>query len=211
MHPQLTTFNNLSHLKDTFRKLAALNVIFCPEVAYRYHRYHPKWAEEIDLGIIDNGSGDTLFAVFHPKGCVLKGFDHESSVSPYAQPSFEIWEGMYDGLPDYLARILDDKALINNEVTFCYWKTDNDATWQQGPVHFPNQEEDGSDYLMPKIYATAEDFIAWAGNYFGQDYPLPLVQHIFDGKPITDALLLGLNPNLDLASAKTELQELGFL
>ncbi|WP_156123804.1 hypothetical protein [Paenibacillus sp. FSL R7-0273] len=44
---------------------------------------------------IDNGAGDHLIILFSGEGCIIKGFDHESGLSPYAQDEYKVWQGIY--------------------------------------------------------------------------------------------------------------------
>jgi len=208
--PNSTTIpHDIPTLKRLFRQLAILNIVLCEEDWLRYHRYYPQWDEGVDSAKIDNGSGDTLWALFYQGDAVLKGFDHESPVSPYAQAKFKSWPNLYTGLPPHLEQLLEDKALLKDEVTFCLWRTKTDAVWQQGPVVFPNGEDDGTAFLLQQIYANSQDFKAWADEYFDLDLPEALLSKVYDDAPLTDELILGLNPSGNLAAIKADLKALG--
>lgn len=79
--------------------LATLDLILCSEEWLRVHRYEPHWLAGVSLGIIDNGAGDDLYVIFAPEGILIKGFDHESSLSPHAGEEYGVWPGMYDDVP----------------------------------------------------------------------------------------------------------------
>lgn len=88
--------------KQQLLVLAALDVILCPEEWLRVHRYEPNWTANCSLGIIDNGAGDDLYIVFAPEGAIIKGFDHESPLSPHAGEEYGIWPGVYEETPPEL-------------------------------------------------------------------------------------------------------------
>src|SRR5687767_7641093 len=93
--------------------LAILDEIMSPEWEYRYYSFDPKWAENLEMASMCNGSGDEFFIVFSPVGAVIKGFAHESPMSPYRieNPSeLDIWPGIYNQLPGNLRHLVDDIA-----------------------------------------------------------------------------------------------------
>lgn len=62
--------------------------------------YHEHWADGISMARYDNGAGDHVVAFFAADGrALIKGFDHESEVSPHAREEYGIWPGIYDGVP----------------------------------------------------------------------------------------------------------------
>jgi hypothetical protein len=46
-----------------------------------------------------NGSGDEYFILFDEHAATIKGFDHETSMSPWNSDPPVIWPGMYDRVP----------------------------------------------------------------------------------------------------------------
>ncbi len=50
--------------------------------------------------VVDNGAGDTLDVVFTQKATVIKGFDHENSLSQFAADEWnqKIIDRMYEGM-----------------------------------------------------------------------------------------------------------------
>lgn len=79
------------NLKKLMKILASLNIVLCPEEWLRYHNFDSKFDKNVSLASIDNGSGDNLFIIFTPQGTIIKGFDHESEVSPYARDEHEVY------------------------------------------------------------------------------------------------------------------------
>jgi hypothetical protein len=103
------------------------------------------------IAIYDNGGGDDLVVIFKNNSILIKGFDHESRVSPYSRDEYGVWPGMYDGAPKYLLDALGDESIEKDHVTFCYWRESETGEWQQGPVTFTDGENDGSDWLISSI------------------------------------------------------------
>lgn len=207
----INDFHEIEQLKKILIKLAALNIILCDEEWLRYHRYTKEWSKDVDQAEIDNGSGDNMFIFFSNKGCVIKGFDHESEVSPHARDEFKVWDGMYEGLPSHLEHLLDDVSVEKEDVTFCIWKENEASNWNKGNVTFKNGEDDGSGFLLGTIYSNSKEFKEWADDYFELELSETLISDVFNDKPFTDNLILGLNDSCDLNSVKKELRELGVM
>lgn len=211
MKRNITDFYEINFLKDSLIKLAALNIILCKEEWSRYHTYTKDWSEHVDLAKIDNGSGDHMFIFFSSKGAVIKGFDHESLISPHAGKEFKIWDGMYTDLPSHFEDLLKDPSIEMDVATFCLWRESQDSSWIRGNVIFENGEDDGSGFLLGTIYNKASDFKAWADDYFEVNLSATLISNIYNKAPITDELILGLNNSCNLNDVKNELKILGLV
>ncbi len=46
-----------------------------------------------------DGSGDDYFILFNFLGAIIKGFAHESSMSPYVNEPIQIWKGILENVP----------------------------------------------------------------------------------------------------------------
>jgi hypothetical protein len=145
---------------------AGLDAQLIDDENLRSYRFYHNWKDGVSLATYENGSGDDL-AILFKNGCALiKGFDHESEVSPYAQEEYEIWPGIYEGAPEELLAELDDESLEKDHVTFCYWLVSNDTNWRQGPVSFSGGEDDGANWLLSAIKFNSYQFFEWANDYF---------------------------------------------
>lgn len=193
-------------LKQSLLQLATLNIILCDEEWLRYHRYQKHWSEGVDLATIDNGAGDHMYIFFTEKGAVIKGFDHESPVSPHARDEYQVWEGMYDGLPNHFDALLTDEAIEKEEVTFCFWN--KSGQWRQGNVVFNNGEDDGSGFLLGTLFDDPVEFKDWADDYFEMELSLETIASIYDGMPITDDQIKALNPEADLVTVREALDQI---
>jgi hypothetical protein len=146
--------------------------------------YVQEWNEDVCMAKIDNGSGDHLFILFSSKGTIIKGFDHESELSPYAQEEHEVWPGIYENVPNELLSLLDNDAIERDVVTFCIWCEKSDFRWQKGKVEIPEGEDDGSGFLVNAIFHTPEDFVKFAEDYFEITPSIEIIEKIYNGFPI---------------------------
>ena len=185
---------------------AILDAMMSKEQWLRCYEYHPAWSEGVVMGKYDSGGGDHFFLFFCSSGTILKGFDHESGVSPHAQDTFQVWPGIYDGAPEALMMEVHDPAVEHEDVTFCIWDTGDQ--WRQGSAQIPDDEDDGSSRLLDMIHSDASSYIEWAGDYYGKDLDAALVADIYAGKPVTKEIITALNPERDAAAALEEIQAL---
>ncbi|UJF34504.1 hypothetical protein [Paenibacillus hexagrammi] len=193
-------------LKKLMKIQASLNIILCQDEWLRYHRFVQDWAEGVCMAKIDNGAGDHLFILFSPKGCLIKGFDHESGLSPYAQDEHKVWQGIYDDVPKELLSLLEGDAIAKDDVTFCIWHENSDTNWHKGKVEIPKGESDGSDFLMGCIFHTPEDFVEFAEGYFELTPSLEVVAKIYEDCSITAEMITILNPDCDVEEVLQELR-----
>lgn len=166
---KLNNYTN-SQIRRALQVAAKLDVQFNAEDYLRSFTYYPQWSEGVEIAKYDNGGGDELVVVFKNNGIIIKGFDHESPVSPHAQDEYKIWDGMYTGAPEELLVELKDNAFEYDHVTFCYWREQEAGQWQQGLVEFKNGENDGSSWLLGAIKLTPEEYIDWAKDYYEDDF-----------------------------------------
>ena len=114
----------------------------------------------------DNGGGDHVIAFFRSSGqALVKGFDHESEVSPHAREQYVVWPGMYEGLPSELLSVIQDEAAEYDDVTFCCWSSDG-TDWTTGNANVPEGIDDGSTWLLDMVQMDANKFIDWARSYY---------------------------------------------
>jgi len=173
---------------------------------YRYHFFTPHWKKELDLAEINDGSGNNLFIVFSSHGVIMKGFDHESEMSPYAREDFSIWPGIYDSTPLSLSQLLDDESLEKSVVTFCIWRESTDNEWKVGNVVFPEGKDDGSEELLELICPNPKEYKKWADEYFEADISLEIITKVYDSEfPNNDEIMI-LNSECNLEEIKDELQ-----
>lgn len=198
-------------LKKKLISMSALDIIFSEEEWLRVYTWNPNWDEKSSLAVVDNGGGDTMHIVFSKDGCIIKGFDHESELSPHAQEEFEVWKGIYEDVPKVLLNLLDDEAIEQDDVTFCIWQDNNNKQWQKGKVEIPEGCSDGSDYMLSRIFS-AEDYIDWSKDYWGREEELSIedVEKIFNHQPITEEMIKKLNADRNIKAAMEELKKINY-
>lgn len=208
-------------LHRRMRILAALDIIFSEEEWLRVHRYHNNILQsDAAWGSVHNGAGDHLHVLFTNKGTLLKGFDHESPLSPHNGEDGEIYPGMYDEVPECFMRILDqhEDALDRDDVTFCVWQEKDQLNWMTGRwLELAAAEEDESDaeggaaFLLGYIEETPEAYMDWAEGYYDiQAMSLAAVTEIYNEAPISAELIRRLNPKRDVSAALDELERYGY-
>src|SRR4051794_18596140 len=65
------------------RSLAMLDAILSPDPQYRYFSFNNSWDDGEQLAAMSNGSGDEYSITFTGSGTYIRGFDHESELSPF--------------------------------------------------------------------------------------------------------------------------------
>jgi len=66
-----------------------------------------------------NGSSDEYFILFDSHGAIMKGFDHESAMSPWSAEEEKVWPGIFDGVPVEFETFLAEPAFSIPATTFC--------------------------------------------------------------------------------------------
>ncbi|WP_314587860.1 hypothetical protein [Paenibacillus terrigena] len=199
------------NLKKLMIVQAALNTILCETEWLRYHSFVQEWDEGVCMAKIDNGAGDHLIMLFSAEGSIIKGFDHESQLSPYAQDEHKVWPGIYDYVPNELLLHLEHEGIEKEDVTFCMWRRNSDSRWQKGKVEIPKGAEDGSGFLIGAIYQTPEDFVQFAKDYFEIELPVDIVKKVYEGVSITVEMIQTINPDCATEEVYRELESLGLI
>jgi len=195
-------------LKKLMIVQAALNTILCETEWLRYHRFVQELDEGVCVAKIDNGAGDHLILLFSVEGSIIKGFDHESPLSPYAQDEHRVWPGIYDNVPSELFSHLEHEGIAKEDVTFCIWRKNSDSSWQKGKVKMPRGADDGSAFLIGAIYRTPEEFVQFAKDYYELALPAEVVEQVYEGVPITIEMIQMLNPDCAAEEVYRELESM---
>jgi hypothetical protein len=92
------------------QSLAVLDAIMSADSESRYFSFDGGFGPGQALASMRNGSGDGYSITFTDDGAFLRGFGHESPVSPFAQVAPALWPGLLTGLPAALANIAKGPA-----------------------------------------------------------------------------------------------------
>ncbi|MFD8389098.1 hypothetical protein ACFV2N_07775 [Streptomyces sp. NPDC059680] len=172
---------------------AVLNPGGCP-----YYSFDAHWSETEEVFSMRNGSGDEFDIVFSPGGAYIRGFDHESPMSPYAEDA--VWPGVLDSVPQVFHAQIDEPAFMDDgvpRVTFCLWRETGDPKWHAGRIDFPSghPDPDGSGWMLSlPMNPTPETFRSFAEDYYERPVDLRALRHIFERQPLTSEIVARLNP-----------------
>lgn len=204
-----------SRLRELCRALAVLDVVLDPDSEDRYHHYDPEWAPGEEVAIARDGSGNEYSIVFTSGGVYVRGFDHESQMSPYATDDGKPWPGVLDSVPDRFRAQADEPAFADETgtpyVTVCLWREPGDDAWRHGDIDFPGGYEDGADWLFDLLTdGTPDVFRDWAQEYYEQPVDLDAVRHLYAGRPLTDEVVTTLNPATTLTAIADDISRIGY-
>ncbi|WP_329256698.1 hypothetical protein OG223_33865 [Streptomyces sp. NBC_01478] len=156
------------------------------------------WGPGVDAALMDNGSGDEFSVSFSPAGVLVRGFDHESEMSPYGTDDGEVWPGVVDEVPAVLLPLLHDPAFHDEDiggvpVTVCLWRETGDTAWRTGSaIDFPagRTDPDGAAHLFRLLTDRSPEFIqAYFEDYYACRAPLDAVRLVLAGHPLTPAIM----------------------
>jgi hypothetical protein len=207
----------IDELKDILVSQAALDIIMI-EDKNRYFRlvnYYRNTSNGIDIVKIDNGQGDHVYIVFADEGAIIKGYAHESIMSPYANYEVRIVEGIYDDVPSELMILLDDSEEFQ-DVTFCIWRKQTDTFWSKGDIAFPADYKDGDDgeyYLLKYILLDAKSWLEWAKTFYkdrADNINPEDIKKVYEQQHITKDILKSINPDSDFEEVSRELNRIGY-
>lgn len=176
-----------------------------------YHSFQPDRLPGVDVAMLDHGNGDEVQFFFDAQhGCLVKGFDHESDMSPHAQDEFRTWPGVLDDAPPELLAHLDGPDFRKDETTFCIWRRKGDRHWWQGEVVESEKGEWSAHLFRVHTFLDAEAYFDWASDYHElTESALEPLKKIFGSCEVDTATALALNPNAELERARGELAKMG--
>jgi hypothetical protein len=203
-------------LRDHCRSLAVLEAILSPDWADRYHSFDARWSQTEAMASMRDGSGDEWAIVFSPAGAWIRGFAHESPMSPYAEDG--PWPGVLDDVPDVFRACVEEPAFTDEDgmpvVTACLWRQAADDGWSTGTIDFPERpagDPDGAESLFGLLTdRSAEAFQRWAEDYYEVPVDVEAVRHVLASRPLTDAVVRALNPDLTVAGLAEDLARTGY-
>ncbi|WOX12316.1 hypothetical protein [Streptomyces sp. N50] len=192
-----------AELRVRLRALAVLDATIGDDPQFCAYGFHADWGPGEEAALMDNGSGDDFSVLFAPAGVLIRGFDHESAMSPYATDDEEVWPGVIDEVPAALRPLLDDPAFHDEgidapRVTVCLWRETGDTAWRAGSaIDFPvgHESPDGSGYLFHLLTDRSPETVqAHFEDYYERPVPLDAVRHVLAGHPVTPAIAAALSP-----------------
>lgn len=177
----LSGMPTVQRLKLLMKSLAVLDELLCDCADWiRTYRYYDHWTPNTSLASMQDGSGNHYFCLFTPEGAILKGFDHESSLSPFIFNPPIIWPGVLESVPKQFSDFLTQPAFAMLETTFCIWRLNDDEYWQKGNVLLLNGKlPDGSIELLGLLDGNPVTYQTWAEAYFERRIDLETIISIY--------------------------------
>lgn len=208
---RLDALPNIQSLEQLCQSLALLDAIMSPEWEYRYYSFNSKWAAGEQMASMRDGSGDGYFILFSSQGAIVKGFAHESAMSPWSSDPERVWPGVLDQVTGEFAGFLTEPAFSMDETTFCIWRRNTDESWQTGQIDYPEEDDpDGSEELLFILDGKPETYHEFAEQYYERSVDLEAVKSIYEHQPLTTDVINRLNPEVSLESLRSELEEIGY-
>jgi len=208
--PDIPTVRRLS------QSLAMLDAILCPQWEYRYYSYDAHWAPHEHLASMRDGSGDEYSIVFSPAGAFIRGFAHESPMTPYGEQPPRHWPGLVDDVPVAFHHCVDEPAFSHDGIlaaTVCLWRQIDDDRWHTGGVDAPagREDPDGSGELFALLAdGSAEAYAAYAKDYFEVPVELDAVRAIFDHEPLSARIVGALSEGTTVADLAEDCAQVGY-
>ncbi|MEO3972927.1 hypothetical protein [Streptomyces sp. CAU 1734] len=180
----------------------------------RHHSFSATWSGTGEPASMRNGSGDEFDIVFSPAGEYIRGFDHESPMSPSAHDV--PWPGVVDSVPGEFRHCVAEPAFTDEgvpTVTARAWRPAEDDHWRTGAIDFPegHPDPDGAGWLFRLLCdGTAEAFHDFAEDHCGTRIGLAAVRRVYALRPLGRDTVRALNPAASPASAAREAAAIGY-
>lgn len=207
----LSALPTIETLKKLTQSLAMLDAIIMPEWDYRYYSFNCKWAEGEQMASMRNGQGDRWFCAFGLPGAFIKGFDHESEMSPWNMETPKVWPGVLDSVPEDFKAFDTEPAFSMDVTTFCTWRGVRDAQWNTGKISYPDGDDpDSSAGMLSILDGNPNTYKEWAQDYYESPISLSAVQQIYGRSPLTRGLVQELNATTDSESVSADAAEIDY-
>ena len=208
---KLSSLPNIEELRQLMQSLAMLDAILEEKSEYRYYSYNAQWSKNSEVAFMRDGSGDEYFAMFMPNGAIIKGFAHESIMSPYRKNPPSVWPNVLDHVPNEFSEFIKEPAFSTIDTTFCIWRMVQKSSWQCGKIEFPNgKDPDGSEELLAILDGKPETYQAWSEGYYEHPVNLDAIKQIYTHKPLTNSLITELNRKASLHHLNEEAKTIGY-
>ncbi|WP_069173645.1 hypothetical protein [Streptomyces griseus] len=216
VHDVARRLPSLADLRNLCRSLAMLDAILSPDWEGRYHSFGAGWSDGEEVASMRNGSGDEYSIVFTAAGAYVRGFDHESPMSPYGNDG-EPWPGVIDEVSEVFRRFVVEPAFTDEDgvpvVTVCLWRGLTDDRWQHGVIDFPTgrADPDGATRLFALLVdGSPEVFQRFAEDYYEVPVDLEAVRDVYDLRPLSQELVSSLNSEVALTELAEDIAEIGY-
>lgn len=200
-----------SALRKIAKALAMLDAIIEPEWEYRYYSFNSKWSDSEEMASMRNGSGDSWYCVFSSTGVFLKGFDHESEMSPWNREDERVWPGVLDDVPPVFQACATEPAFSMGDTTYCVWRENGESQWHIGNVSFPGgNDPDGPAWMLSILDGNPATYQKWAKEYYDRTLHADAIKRIYEGIPLAPDMVRELNPAIEFEGVLADAAEIGY-
>ncbi|WP_407364490.1 hypothetical protein HKW97_25010 (plasmid) [Pseudomonas luteola] len=91
--------------------------------------------------------------------------------------------------------------------TLCYWQGVSDQTWSK-VTGFSG--DDGSSDMLALLVCGPVEYVEWAESHYECIVQQEAAAALFSHEPLTDSLILVLNPEADLKAAYSDAEEISY-
>lgn len=210
---------NIKTLQQRCQAVAMLDAILSPDVwDNRWYSYTHDWGDGESCAQMRNGCGDDCYIVFTTAGAFIRGFDHESPMTPWRTEPPQLWPGLIDDVPDTFRAFLSEPAFAYDDVfaaTYVLWHQNAESVWQTGQVSFNEMDErddpqGAHQFLDILTDATPRSYIEFAQRYFEVSVDPIAAAHIYDHRPLTERIVRTINPEASLADVATDILDANY-
>jgi hypothetical protein len=202
---------NIEVLRKRMQQMSAITAVFAVDYGESQFEFHPKWSRHEQMGAIKDGCGDELFAHFVPDGCFIKGFAHESNMTPYKKNPPQLWPGLFDAVPKAFEQSLNEPAFDIPATTFVIWRLANDDVWSTSEIDYCDDDYgDGSADLLEPFAYTYLEFTEWLQDNYEVDVEGSIVESVFNNRPLADADMTTRNPSQPIRMLRDAVRDTGY-
>ena len=199
-------------LRRRARGLAVLDAVLTEDRDSRTFDVDTRWDTDEELASMDDGSGGAWSMTSTPAGVWLRGFDHESPMSPWAEEHDLDWLA---AVPESLRRAAAEPAFTGDGlpmVTVACWRLPEDEHWH--PVQLRSSVDadtpDGSDWLFAELEGDGAAVVAYLDEVHEIEVDLRDVEHVLGLQPLSEELAHRLNPQRRLADLAKDITRIGY-
>ena len=198
----------IEQLRRRTKALAMVEAIACPEWEDRYYSFNAAWSADEEMASMRTGSGDDWFLLFSNAGAGLKGLDHKSP----AAGDKELLAEVRRQVSPSLATFLNESAFGWDWMSYCYWRTEADSTWNRvkHSSAAPAEAEDGSEEFLSLLLEPSTSYVEFASWYYEVQLPSHSVEAIYCHTALTPELVTSLNADADWGHVLANAKEIGY-
>src|SRR5688500_10860335 len=117
----------------------------------------------------------------------MKGFGHESAMSPWSADEEKLWPGIFEDVPEEFQSFLSEPAFSIQETTFCIWRRYIDSSWQVGRIDYPDEDDpDDSEKILSILDGLPSTYKEFAEAYYEKQLDLDAIEHVYRHEPLTN-------------------------